>query len=56
MTGLLVTNARVVGAESTLEAGWVATSGSVIEALGGGGGGGGRAPGPPSLQGCRSDE
>jgi N-acetylglucosamine-6-phosphate deacetylase len=36
MTGLLVTNARVVGAESTLEAGWVATSGSVIEALGAG--------------------
>ena len=36
MTGLLVTNARVVGAESALETGWVATSGGTIEALGAG--------------------
>jgi N-acetylglucosamine-6-phosphate deacetylase len=34
MTGLLVTNARVVGAESVLETGWVATSDGIIEALG----------------------
>lgn len=36
MTGLLVTNARVVGAESVLDAGWVATSAGVIEAVGSG--------------------
>jgi N-acetylglucosamine-6-phosphate deacetylase len=34
MTGLLVTNARVVGAERVLDTGWVATSGGTIEALG----------------------
>jgi N-acetylglucosamine-6-phosphate deacetylase len=36
MTGLLVTNARVVGAESAVECGWVATSGGVIEGVGSG--------------------
>ena len=36
MTGLLVTNARVVGAESVLVTGWVATSAGIIEALGAG--------------------
>jgi N-acetylglucosamine-6-phosphate deacetylase len=36
MTGLLVTNARVVGAESVLETGWISTSGGTIEALGNG--------------------
>ncbi|MGZ4507843.1 MAG: N-acetylglucosamine-6-phosphate deacetylase [Blastococcus sp.] len=36
MTGLLVTNARVVGAESVLETGWVTTSDGIIEALGDG--------------------
>ena len=34
MTGLLVTNARVVGAESLIESGWLATSDQVIEAFG----------------------
>jgi N-acetylglucosamine-6-phosphate deacetylase len=36
MTGLLVTNARVVGAASLLDVGWVATSEGAIEALGAG--------------------
>jgi N-acetylglucosamine-6-phosphate deacetylase len=36
MTGLLVTNARVVGAELVRDTGWVATSGGTIEELGGG--------------------
>jgi N-acetylglucosamine-6-phosphate deacetylase len=36
MTGLLVTDARVVGAESVVERGWIATSGGVIVALGAG--------------------
>jgi N-acetylglucosamine-6-phosphate deacetylase len=36
MTGLLVTNARVVGADSVLDPGWIATSARSIEALGGG--------------------
>jgi N-acetylglucosamine-6-phosphate deacetylase len=36
MTGLLVTNARVVGAESVQEVGWIATSGGTIEDLGAG--------------------
>ena len=36
MTGLLVTNARVVGAASLLDTGWVATSEGAIEALGAG--------------------
>lgn len=34
MSGLLVTNARVVGAQSRVESGWLATTGSVIEAFG----------------------
>jgi N-acetylglucosamine-6-phosphate deacetylase len=36
MTGLLVTNARVVGAESTVERGWISTSAGVIDAIGSG--------------------
>jgi N-acetylglucosamine-6-phosphate deacetylase len=36
MTGLLVTNARVVGAESVLDEGWIATSAGIIEAVGAG--------------------
>jgi N-acetylglucosamine-6-phosphate deacetylase len=36
MTGLLVTNAHVVGAEPVVECGWIATSGGVIEAVGAG--------------------
>lgn len=34
MTGLLVTGARVVAADSCIESGWLATSGGVIEAFG----------------------
>ncbi|HEY9263483.1 MAG TPA: N-acetylglucosamine-6-phosphate deacetylase [Mycobacterium sp.] len=36
MTGLLLTNARVVGLESVVESGWVATSDGVIAGFGGG--------------------
>lgn len=36
MIGLLVTNARLVGAESVVESGWLATSGGVIEEIGAG--------------------
>jgi N-acetylglucosamine-6-phosphate deacetylase len=36
MTALLVTNARIVGGESLLESGWVATSDGLIEAVGAG--------------------
>jgi N-acetylglucosamine-6-phosphate deacetylase len=34
MTGLLVTDARVVGADTCIESGWLATSGGVIEGFG----------------------
>jgi N-acetylglucosamine-6-phosphate deacetylase len=34
MTGLLVTNARLVGAQSVVESGWLATTGAAIEAFG----------------------
>jgi N-acetylglucosamine-6-phosphate deacetylase len=34
MTGLLVTNARLVGAQSVVESGWLATTGALIEAFG----------------------
>jgi N-acetylglucosamine-6-phosphate deacetylase len=46
MTGLLVTNARVVGAEAVLAPGWVATTAGTIEAVGAG------TP-PPALAGGR---
>jgi N-acetylglucosamine-6-phosphate deacetylase len=36
MTGLFVTNARVVGAGSTVENGWISTSAGVIDAIGSG--------------------
>lgn len=36
MTGLLLTNARVVSADAVLGSGWLTTSGTVIEALGAG--------------------
>jgi len=36
MPGLLVTNARVVGAEAVLDPGWLSTSAGVIDGMGGG--------------------